>query len=480
MVSAAFNGRIYFSDKTKHLITHAAEKQTAAVISIIFMMAYYVLPQYFGLDTPFFDLTAQRIMIVVFFIYLAEKKHGLRDYFTNAFSSRGIVLVAIYLFVLLYTALFRKSLGTILYSFIEFVALFIVLMILRDCLGIKQFIKLINVFIVVLCISGIIEFFLKKTPFSYLETILGLYTGSYIRSGDYRIMGPANHALGYGLMLITMIPFVVIDTKKDQISFVAHPISFLLLTTNVFLTGSRSTLGIYLFELVLVFIFCPLEEKKKTVLFGAVVLTVVVPLILVTSNTSFSRYILRTFMSVIDQVFGTSYAARYGADVSRLESSSHYRSLLKRLYKGSWLNPLLGQGSQFKVSWTVSGWTIESVDDAYICMYIKYGYPGLISYVLYIVTVGLDMLIQGIKNKSGLFLAMFIGVVGYFLNLKYVDTLQTIKYVYILFAVFFACYNRATKQYIPYWNGKIEVSEVSDNSSKNTTKLHSYIKKQKS
>ncbi len=435
---------------TKKYLNHVGGDRVVAVMAVIFMAVYYILPQYFGFDTAFFDLTAQRIFIIIFFIYLFEKKNGMKEYAASFSTASGGVFLALYLFVLLYTAIARKHVGTILYSLIEVLALFLVVFAIKHCLGVKRFVKLISFFIGFLCVLGMVEYLMKSTPFAHLKTISGLYCGAYIRAGSYRIMGPANHALGYGLMLVTMTPFAVLDTEKDKISFGAHPVVLALLTINIFLTGSRSTLGIYIMELGIVFLLCSFEEKKKALIAGVCVLAVLVPVVVATSSTSFSRYILRTFMSVIDQVFGTSFAVRFGADARQLANSSVYREQLKLLYKVKWLNPLLGQGSQYQVYWKVNGFTIESIDNAYLAMYIRYGYPGMITYILFILTVGAGMLIQGIKRRSGLCFALFVGFAGYFMNLRYVDTLQTIKYAYILFALFFACYNKKTGKFTSY------------------------------
>jgi hypothetical protein len=444
------------NDNTKTLkknryVIDTGEKKTETVMSVLFMAAYYIFPQYFGFDTPFFDFSVQRIMIVLFLIFTFEKQRRTQQLWGQAFKSCGHVWLFIYLFILLYTAIARSHAGTFLYSAIEALAMFIVIYIVREGIGVKKFVNLINTFAAVLCISGLIEYVMKRSPFSYLETIDDLYCGALVRGGYYRIMGPANHALGYGLILITMASFIFIDVETDKISLWNHPVLLALLTINVFLTGSRSTLGIYLMQLAIVFIMCSAEEKRKTIIILVAVLAVVVPLVVVTSNMSFSRYLIRTFMTVVDQILGTSFAVRWGADVSTLANSSAYRSQLNRIFGLKWLDPLLGQGSQYQFYWkTDNGFTIQSIDNAYIAMYIRYGYPGMISYIIYIVVVGITMLVWGIKKKSGLFLALFVGYLGYFINLRYVDTLQTIKYAYIAFAVFFACYDSKNKEYVPY------------------------------
>lgn len=72
---------------------------------------------------------------------------------------------------------------------------------------------MIVVFSYVIALLGIVEYVLGRSPFSYLETIKGLYTGRFVRSGSYRIMSSCNHSLGYGLMLVTMVPFACYDRK---------------------------------------------------------------------------------------------------------------------------------------------------------------------------------------------------------------------------------------------------------------------------
>ena len=43
-------------------------------IAVFFLFCYFVLPQYFGLNIPVFDLTAQRIGIIVLFLFIMEKR----------------------------------------------------------------------------------------------------------------------------------------------------------------------------------------------------------------------------------------------------------------------------------------------------------------------------------------------------------------------------------------------------------------------
>lgn len=68
--------------------------------------------------------------------------------------------------------------------------------VLREYLGSDGFLVLFRRMLLFLCVLGLVEAVMRKTPFAYLETIRGLYTGGMIRSGSYRIMGPAQSFSG--------------------------------------------------------------------------------------------------------------------------------------------------------------------------------------------------------------------------------------------------------------------------------------------
>lgn len=404
----------------------------------VFLFLYFVLPQYFGVKMPGFDFTAQRIGIVFVFMILLEKSTRMRQFLKIVKSCSIVPFMGIYLFILLYTAVFRKHIGTFLYSLIEFVALFMMVYIIREVLGVAKTIHLLICFSYLLCLLGLVEYVMGRSPFSYLETIKGLYTGVMIRSGSYRIMGPCNHALGYGLALVTMVPFACYDEVKEELNMAAHGPLLLLIVVNVFLTGSRSTLAVCGLELLLFFLFSSKDKKKKIVLFVVVMVFVVAAVTALTIHTSFGRYIMLQVTSVIDEILGTSYAINFGADKTTLENSAVYRDLLLDIFKLDWLSPWLGRGSGYVFYWYYQGYYIKSLDNFYIANYVRYGYPGMIAYIVIIVYTLYKMIKDAIQKKSALCKCMFIGTLSYFINLWWLDTLQTIKYAYILFAFYYA------------------------------------------
>lgn len=442
------------SDEKKQKVSYIRSEHSQEIfyrLSVFFMFVYIVLPQYFGLNTPGFDLTAQRIGILLLLFYVMENAQRSKDFWVIIKKSEFLPYMCIYLFILLYTAVFRAHLGTFLYSLLELLAMYLVIYIVREVIGVKRCIRIILILAYVLCILGLIEYVMKRTPFAYLETIHGLYTGGMIRSGSYRIMGPANHSLAYGLILITLLPLSCIDLENDEVNITEHLSLFLLLIVNIFLTGSRSTLAVMFLEILVLFCFSPKESKKKALLYTFFFLVVLALFVVAFYGTPISRYILLQISSVIDEVFGTSYAVKFGADVTTLYNSSNYRSYLPQIFSHPSLNPLLGRGSGYAFTWYVDGYFIKSIDNFYVASYIRYAYPGLIAYMLLILKMSISMLREGVKHKSGLCLAMFGGVLCYFVNMWWLDTLQTIKYVYILFALFYACFDKTDNVYSESW-----------------------------
>lgn len=417
---------------------NATYKDIMTKSGVLFLFVYIVLPQYFGLDLPFFDFTAQRMVIVFLSFILLEKSTRMRQFLNIIKECSLSPFIAIYLFILLYTAVVRRHLGTFLYSLIEFIAFFIVVYLIREVLGVTGTIRLFLCFSYLLCLLGPVEYVMGRSPFSYLETIRGLYTGIQIRSGSYRIMGPCNHALGYGLTLITMIPFACYNDRDKSLDMLAHWPLLLLIMVNVLLTGSRSTLAISGMELGIFFLFTAKDKKKSLILVLIVTVVALAGITVLTIRSSFGRYIMLQLTSVIDEILGTNFAVRYGANKTTLVNSSVYRDLLIDIFQVDWLNPWLGKGAGYTFHWYYKGYYIKSIDNFYIANYIRYGYPGMISYMAIVVFTLYKMAVNAIKKSSLLDVCILVGTFCYFLNLWWLDTLQTIKYVYILIAFLYA------------------------------------------
>jgi hypothetical protein len=139
---------------------------------------------------------------------------------------------------------------------------------------------------------------------------------------------------------------------------------------------------------------------------------------------------------MIDTVFGTEYSLMFGGNTDALSSSSNYRAQLKYIFTVSWLNPILGIGRKRSFSSEINGSYIESIDNFYIAEYVRYAYPGLIAYAFFLIYYLIGMIKRSISEADAVYKAVFVGTVFYLINLNWVDSLQTLKYMYIWVAIF--------------------------------------------
>ena len=216
-----------------------------------------------------------------------------------------------------------------------------------------------------------------------------------------------------------------------------------MLLGKIFLTGSRSSQGLALVEIFMIFLFSKGVKKKKTVFYSLMIFFAFAVFLALTYKTKLGNYILMQITVLIDHVLGTEIAVHFGADVTTLNNSENYREYLTEIFKLDWLNPLLGKGVNVSFGASViseEGETIYiySVDNYYIVQYIKYAYPGLFSYLAYITTGIITMVRNLYKTKSELTKILLIGFCCYYINLWWVDALQTLKFIYVYMAIFFA------------------------------------------
>ena len=404
-------------------------------LSVAFLFCLFVLPQYFGLPFPLFDLTALRIVMILWLIFILGEKQSQKQFIELIVKEPFSKVLIPYLIVLLYTMVLRVDFNALLNPLIELIGLYMLIYAIKYVLGIKKTMQYIIYFTYLLVFLGLVEYVIQTSPFAYLETIKGTYTGRFIRSGHYRIMGPAVHSLGYGLLLITVVPIICYDMEKEEINILRHKLLLLLVTINIFFTGSRSTLSIFLLELLLLALFSTKTNIKRLIIIGSVFITAFTTVLVVFHNTSFVQGILLQLTSVIDELMGTTYSLKYGADMNALVSSSNYREQLKYIFQVDWLNPLLGIGRKNFFSCEINGTFIRSVDSFYIAEFTRYAYPGMVCFIIYLLYFLLRM-IKKIRRKSQINTLLFIGSLCYCINLLWVDSLQTLKYLYILFAIF--------------------------------------------
>lgn len=420
--------------RSKYIKTDVEGKLVSRV-SIVFLFSLFVMPQYFGIPFPAFDLTVMRIMMIIMILLILANDRRKHEFWHLLKDSVLAKIIIPFVIVITYTMILRGDLKAFLNPAIEFILLFVCAYIIKYVLGVDKTIQCVTVFMYILSIMGVIEYVLGKSLFSYLVTIPELYTGTYIRSGYYRIMGPTGHALAYGLLLIVATPVTCYNVKEKKVDVLCRPILLILLTLNVFFTGSRSNLALFILELFLLFLFSARREKKKFLFCFSIIGIAFVLILVVFNKSSISQYFMLQITTIIDEVFGSELSAAYGADAQVLGDSSSYRDLLKQLFTSGYVNPLLGYG-RGGYQFTVEGVEIGSIDSFYIVTFVQYAYPGLLTFLLFSFYYLIRMIRDAVKKKSAICIAMAVGCICYMINLYWVDSLLTLKYFYLIFALY--------------------------------------------
>ena len=408
-------------------------------LMVFLIITDFVMPQYFGIHIGY-DLTCTRLADVLIIFYMFMNRKILTHFGDMVIHHIFIIPFVIYLFVSIYTMVCRVDINAFFLVFLEILTFYILVYGIRYVVGWKKAIKISIGCAYFLGIYGLVEFFYGQSIFlKFFSTVPNGVANSY-RSGFYRIMGPCGHALGYGLLLLLFIALACVDVEKNEVYLFKRPVLIGLLYINVFLTGSRSTLGIALIEMFLILLISGVKNKKKSCIIIFLLLAALGVFLLLFGRTGIGRYMMMQITSVIDQFLGTSYSGLFGADTTTLDNSEEYRKYLPRIFQLDWLNPWIGRGVSRVFSAEIDGVYIKSIDNFYVSQYIKYGYPGMIAYILFIVVAVVFLIRAAWKYHSCVFKLVLIATVCYFFNLWWLDALQTLKFEYVLLAIASACY----------------------------------------
>lgn len=408
-------------------------------LMVFLIITDFVMPQYFGIHIGY-DLTCTRLADLLIVLYMFLNRKILTHFGDMVIHHIFIIPFVIYLFVSVYTMVYRVDINAFFLVFLEILTFYILVYGIRYVVGWKRAIKISIRCAYFLGIYGLVEFFYGQSIFlKFFSTVPNSVANSY-RSGFYRIMGPCGHALGYGLLLLLFIALACMDVEKDEVYLFRRPFLIGLLYVNVFLTGSRSTLGIALIEMFLILLISGTKNIKKSCVIIFFLLAALGVFLLLFGRTGIGRYVMMQITSVMDQFLGTSYSGLFGADTTTLDNSEEYRKYLPRIFQLDWLNPWIGRGVSRIFSAEIDGVYIKSIDNFYVSQYIKYGYPGMIAYILFIVVAVVFLIRAAWKYHSCVFKLVLIATICYFFNLWWLDALQTLKFEYVLLAIACARY----------------------------------------
>lgn len=416
--------------------------KTLLGIDMFLLITLIVMPQYFGIHIGY-DFTCSRIADVFLLVYALLQYQVFNLFFRTVVKCSVTIPLMLYLMVAGYTMILRADINAFMLVFLEILTFYILIVSIRYVIGINRTIRVIIGCSYFLSIYGFVEFVAGKSLFLKFLSTMPNYVSNCYRSGYYRIMGPCGHPIGYGLLLILMVAIACYDYEKEKIYLYKRPVLLFMLLANIFLTGSRSSQGIVLFELVTILLLSERKERKKSILYSVMIIGGMAFFLALTYKTKIGNYFLMQITVLIDHALGTQYSVFFGADITTLENSENYREYLPMIFQLDWLNPLVGRGVKRAFGATFydpegNPIYIHSVDNYYICQYIKYAYPGMFSYLAFVFTGVITICKKIIYNTSSLSKIILVAFCFYFINLWWVDALQTLKFVYIFLALFFA------------------------------------------
>ncbi|QYR19213.1 O-antigen ligase family protein [Paenibacillus sp. sptzw28] len=316
-----------------------------------------------------------------------------------------------------------------------------------------KFLHTISIVAFILSVFGVIEFLAQFNIFSLLDVsnFEGLKYSQFIRSGHLRVSSSFAHSLGYSMYLIIMIPLIFYQIKmakeisKKQYYF--YLTLLVLLMLNMFMTLSRSALISLSISLIVFFIFAKLKTKIR---FIFLFIYFALPL-LTLSVTPFGESIGLSAIgdsvkALSDSLFGTSYVKDFGNNV---EPFSFREELIKYAFSQSGLEDFFGKGIGFLRNEPMVFYipelnpfdvtTSQSVDSYYMLVKLEQGWVGLIATIT-LFSIIILMMLRYMKYNLFNFV-LLLSFVGYLFELTMVADLDTIKYFWILLAVFSAYHN---------------------------------------
>ena len=312
--------------------------------SYLYIIAVFMLPQYFGISIGGFALTAQRALMLVWLIIIFRSGKHRYQFITAAMTCPITPLVILYLFVIIYTSFMRNDIKSLISPVADYVmVLYIIMYIIRYIIRPELFFDYFRKMVWLIGCLGIAEGLVRQNPYRLLHTISYINGGGSWRGGAYRIGAMCSHPIGYGMYLLLLIAVVSYDIKSKKISIWKNKWLILLLAVNMFLTGSRSTLGIMFLELVVLFVLSgDMTGNIKTVSSCLKVGSVLFLFGIVFYDTSIVQYVCLQFAQVIDVIFETDYALQFGEAPPSLTviCTEQYFRLF---YPVSYTQPMVGQ-----------------------------------------------------------------------------------------------------------------------------------------
>lgn len=405
----------------------------------VFLVCVFALPQYFGIGTSAFALTAQRMVLLL--VLLAIVIDRAKSEAFMRMSSRCLFLAACIplLFVALYTAVMRSTPNTFMQIVFDNVLPFLIVLYMAWYrVGVERVVNILVKVFAAVCLIAIFDGLRRINLYDYIHNISSVLGGSVWRGGQYRVAAMCSHPIGFGLYILLMTPLLCVDFKKRVVDISRHWPILLLAAASMLLTGSRFPQAMFFIETALLFILT--DKYVKSRMGGYIAICALVGLFVIVAfpeNRIIRQYILLNAAQICDAVLGTDFTSSFGYWQSVLaNSSSDYRDLLPMVFLSNDLDPLVGG---YVGPIIIEGVDVtRSIDNNYVSTYIELAWPGVVSTLLLYAFMLWTALLGWRKTRSPLCVCLGLGFALYFVSLWFVDYLGTYKYLFALFALLYA------------------------------------------
>lgn len=401
-----------------------------------FLVSLLLLPSLLSVKIGFLPVaTLPRVLLVLGYLWTFLSKTRVSAFWESVKGCAFNLPLAFYLAVALFTAVVAGDINTFFGFFVDIYLLFYLsLFILKNYLSPDRFIEVVSFCLMLVCLFGLVEFL---TGFNLFNTIsisnTPLIEESY-RDDLLRIRGPYGHPLAYGMVILILFPITCCDKKTHRIDLFRNTPLFVLISLNIFFTGSRSGIGIFVGELLILYLLTDRRYRARQLLISEALVFGVLGCVVFFSGNDVVQYFIRQASYVVDQLFGTTYSLKYGGDISVAASSIARERIWKIPFSG-FIDPLFGRGTSSNGSYVIDGWLVTSIDNYYVRTYISYALGGVTAFALIIATFVRRCFQVRVETNDRLALLVLISGASYLINLLYVDELSTLKYLFIIAAL---------------------------------------------
>lgn len=386
-------------------------------------------------------MNLQRICLVFIYITIFFNKQKLSLFILEIKKNAYTGLLLIFFLICLFTSIVRNDINTFFGFFIDWgLTFYLLIFLMKYSISYQQIFNLIKKYLYFVCILGLLEFLLQINFFEFFSIHIGnasdVIEASY-RDSMLRVRGPYGHSLAYGMVLNLFYPLICYNFIDKKINIFQNKFLSILILFNIFFTGGRSSLALFLVEVLVLYLLTPNKLGNSFMTYTIIFLIILFLILVVFGNSDISVFLKKQFFYVFDEIFGTNKAIIYGGD-SSIQESSVARDRIWKIFAYPSLNPWIGQGVSKKMNFFIDNWNVTSIDNYYVSLYIMLGIPGLFVVLLICLKSIIDVCIYKMQKctiyfkRNPLLLLIGLSIVVYLINLLYVHEISTFKYLFFL------------------------------------------------